>query len=64
MANTIRTLRKALGMTQQELADAVKVSRPAVVYWEQGKQQPRIKHIPALAKALKCDISVFLRPDV
>ncbi|MGV9707450.1 helix-turn-helix transcriptional regulator [Streptomyces sp. NPDC003483] len=36
-----RDLREAAGLSQQELADAVGVSRPTVGHWEAGIRTPR-----------------------
>ena len=36
----IRELRKALGWTQQRLAEACGVTRRAVIFWEQGQREP------------------------
>ena len=32
--------RKALGMTQEQVAQALKVSRQTVSHWENGRMQP------------------------
>ena len=38
--NVIRQIRKALGLSQQEMADLVGVSRQMMNYYEQGKAYP------------------------
>jgi DNA-binding transcriptional regulator YiaG len=41
-------LRKALGLTQQQLADLIAANRPTVARWEAGKHQPRGGYLKAL----------------
>lgn len=48
IGNNIRLLRKAKGVTQEELAEAVHVSFQAVSKWENGGA-PDIDTLPALA---------------
>lgn len=62
MANTsigqfIAALRKANGMTQQEVADRLNVSNKAVSRWERDESYPDISLIPPLAELLgvTCD---------
>jgi transcriptional regulator with XRE-family HTH domain len=50
----LKELRLKRGLTQQQVADALNVTRPTVVYWEQGKAHPHAKHIKSLARILKC----------
>lgn len=48
----IRIRRKALGMTQAQLAEAVGASQPSVALWENGRSVPRRALLPALSAAL------------
>lgn len=56
----LKELRLKRGLTQKQVADALKVTRPTVVYWEQGKAHPQAKHIKPLARILRCKISDLL----
>lgn len=56
----LREMREKRGLTQQQVADALHVTRPTVVYWEQGKNMPHLKHISGLAAILKCKVSDLL----
>ena len=44
----IKSLRKRLGWTQQQLADKLGVSKRAVRYWEKGKRAPSSEILPKL----------------
>jgi len=45
--------RKALGLTQEELAELVAVGRSTVMRWERGESEPMPSIRPRLARALK-----------
>lgn len=49
IAQNIRRLREEKGLTQEELATAIGMSRPAVTQWETGWSQPRMGTIEKLA---------------
>lgn len=49
IGKNIRRLRKAKDMSQEELANAIGVSRAAVTQWETGWSQPRMGMIEKLA---------------
>lgn len=46
-------LRKASGLTQEEVAQAFGVHRMAFLRWENGQAMPRAKHRDAYARLLK-----------
>ena len=60
LSDNLKSLRKERKMTQQALAEAVNVSQNAIYNWENGKREPNIEMIRALAKALKADMDSLL----
>ena len=56
----IRELRLKRGLTQEEVAKRLGVTRTSVVFWEQGKQEPRANKIKPLAKILRCKVTDLL----
>ncbi len=64
MDNSVAARRKALGMTQEELAKRVKVSRQSIISIERGRFDPTLKVAFRLSVALGCSIEdVFDRPS-
>jgi putative transcriptional regulator len=53
MKTRIAELRKELGITQEELADMVDVSRQTILVLEQGRYNPSLKLASDITKALK-----------
>ena len=56
----IREKRKELSLTQEQIADFLGVSTPAVNKWEKGATYPDITLLPALARLLKTDLNTLL----
>lgn len=56
----LREKRKEKGMTQEQIANALGVSTPAVNQWEKGKSYPDITILPALARLLGTDLNTLL----
>ena len=56
----IKEKRKSLSLTQEQLANQLGVSTPAVSKWESGASYPDITILPNLAKILKTDINTLL----
>ncbi len=53
MKTNITAARKTLGLTQQELADKVDVTRQTIISLEQGRYNPSLLLAHQLRKALK-----------
>lgn len=60
ISKQISTLRKAKGLTQNELGERVGVSFQAVSKWERGETLPDISLLPDLAKILETSIDNIL----
>ena len=55
----IQEKRRELGMTQEQLAQYLGVSTPAVSKWEKGITCPDIAILPSLARLLKIDLNTL-----
>ena len=56
----IREKRKELSLTQEQIAEFLGVSTPAVSKWERGSTYPDITLLPALARLLRTDLNTLL----
>ena len=52
----ILTRRKALGMSQADLAELVGCTSQAVGMWERGETLPAADRLPDIARALQCSV--------
>ena len=59
----IQATRQAAGLTQEQLAEAVGVSRQTVTKWESGETSPDLEHAAALADALGCTVDALANFD-
>jgi transcriptional regulator with XRE-family HTH domain len=59
----IAVLRKANGMTQQEMADRLNVSNKAVSRWERDECSPDLTLIPAIAEMFGVSCDELLRGE-
>ncbi|GAN69764.1 helix-turn-helix domain-containing protein [Acetobacter orleanensis] len=60
LGQRMKILRKAARLTQQQVADALGVSRPAIAFWETGREGSARKHIPKLAALFGVEPEIFL----
>ena len=59
MNEVILEKRKALNMTQEQMAEYLGVTAPAVHKWEKGTSIPDVTVLPALARLLKIDLNTL-----
>ena len=63
IADNIFATRMAAGRTQEQLAEAVGVSRQTVAKWESGETSPDLEHAAALAEALGTTLDALVSFD-
>jgi len=62
IAEQVAGRRRALGLSQAELAEICGTTQSAIARLESGGRPPRIDTLLKLAHALDCDLAVELRP--
>lgn len=58
---TIKEARKALGLTQEQLAKALGVTQGAVAQWENGISHPAFEKLPQVASVLNMTIDELMK---
>ena len=61
IADRIQSLRKAKGMSQEELADAIGVSRQAVSKWESEQTTPDLDKIVVMSDVFEVTTDYLLK---
>lgn len=64
LSENIKTLRKAKGLSQEELAVKLNVVRQTISKWEQGLSVPDSELLLALSEALETPVSTLLEETV
>lgn len=59
ISETIKARRKELNLTQEQVADCLGVTAPAVHKWEKGVSFPDVSLLPALARLLNMDMNTL-----
>jgi transcriptional regulator with XRE-family HTH domain len=59
---TLRTLRRARGLSQQALAERAGVTQHHLCHIESGRNLPRLDTIVRIADALDCDATLTITP--
>jgi transcriptional regulator with XRE-family HTH domain len=62
IAEQVADRRRALGLSQAELADLTGTTQSAIARLESGGRPPRIDTLMRIADALDCELKVELRP--
>ena len=57
----LRLLRKSVGLSQNELAQAAKISQPLVARIERGERKPSVKVAKRIASVLGFDWTEFFK---
>ena len=60
----LKKLRKLKGLSQEELADKVNVSRQSVSKWETGEAYPEMNNILQLCKIFSCEINSLVNDNM
>ncbi|MBQ9561972.1 MAG: helix-turn-helix transcriptional regulator [Lachnospiraceae bacterium] len=60
LGEKIREARKAAGLTQEELANILSVSRQAITKWESDKGMPDVSNLKVLSQALNVSVDYLL----
>ena len=63
LSEKLQTLRKQRGLTQEELAAALYVSRTAISKWESGRGTPSIDSLKAIAAYFSVSVDALLSGD-
>ena len=61
LADALKAQRTAHGMTQEQVAEALDVTRQAVSKWETGAAEPSTSNLLALAKLYGIDLGELLQ---
>lgn len=63
LGEKIRNYRKQAGLTQEQLADKLFVSRQAITKWESDAGTPDINNIQALAQLFNISVDALLKDE-
>lgn len=59
----IKSIRKAAGMTQDQLAEKLGVAQPTVCSWELGTSAPRYEQILKIREVFGCTMDELFASD-
>lgn len=59
-SDRLRTARTQLGLTQEQLAAEMEVTKSAVSAWERGAEKPGFRLLPRLSKVLGISLDVLI----
>lgn len=59
MLTKLKTQRRAMKMTQSELASRINTTRRSIIRWENGQTKPSLKKLQMLADVMGCSMDEF-----
>ena len=62
--DNLKQIRKSKGMSQEQLADMVNVTRQSVSKWENGDGYPEMNNILELCKIFNCKLNDLVHTDM
>lgn len=63
LSETLYTLRKKSGLSQEQLAEQLKVSRQAISKWESGASRPESDKLIAISRYFNVSLDDLMRED-
>ncbi|MEU4735042.1 MULTISPECIES: helix-turn-helix domain-containing protein [Streptomyces] len=63
LGHRIASLRRAAGLSQDDLATAAYVDRRSIMRWENGVRDPRYLDLVMVAHALNVEVAELVAPD-
>lgn len=60
LGRKIQKLRKAVGLTQEEMAERLNISRTHMGHLEQGRKKPSLELLEKIAKHLKVKVNELI----
>ena len=57
LSENIKNARIKQGLTQEELAEKIGVTRQTIYYYESGERTPKVEHLEKLSKVLKVSMN-------
>ena len=59
--NKVKEFRVRYNLTQEDLAQKLKIDRSSVAKWESGENSPRLKYLVAMSKIFQCKIEDLIK---
>ena len=59
--NNLKSLREKKNLSQEDLANKLRISRQSISKWEQGISYPSILYLVPLTKMLDCTLEELLK---
>ena len=61
--SSLKSMRKAAGISQAEIAARLNVKQNTVSNWETGRRNPSYKQLKAMAAAYNCTVDDLLKDE-